>query len=51
MREVRGKTGDSCSNAFALGEELPPDCKFMIVSFRKKINFYPANTFARCHAR
>jgi hypothetical protein len=45
------KTGDSCTKAFALEEELPPNCEAKPRRFLKFFNSYPAKTFARCQSR
>lgn len=39
MQGNRRKTGDFCTNAFTMGEELPPDGKLMFCIFREKSIF------------
>ena len=47
----RVKNQDSYTKAFALGEELPPECKLDSRWFLKNLNRYPAKTLARRQSR
>jgi hypothetical protein len=40
------KTGDSCTKAFALEEELPPNCEAKPCRFLKFFNSYPEESFS-----